>query len=159
MAEASVITEAIRKAVGVESTPRTHAVEAGAVRKFAEAIGDANPLYHDEQAAHRSRHGGIVAPPTFLRSLAPGPSKVAFESPYPDLLDGGSDWVFCEQVRAGDAVTVTEALVDIAEKSGRLGPMLLTTWETRYVNQSGVTVATQRSTLIYYRAEVEETGT
>ena len=52
---------------------------------------------------------------------------------------------------------MTQTLVDVAEKSGRLGPMLLTTWETLYVDDSGVTVATQRNTLVYYRAEQDGT--
>ena len=43
MAEQSVVTEVMHRAVGVETAPRTHVVEAGAVRKFAEAIGDTNP--------------------------------------------------------------------------------------------------------------------
>jgi acyl dehydratase len=153
MAEQSVVTEAMHRAVGVETAPRTHVVEAGAVRKFAEAIGDTNPAYRDEEHVG---HGGLIAPPTFLRSLRPGPLQVAFESPYPDVLDGGSDWEFFDRVGVGDAITVTEALVELAEKSGRLGPMLMTTWETRYTNQDGATVATQRNTLIFYRAEQEE---
>ena len=59
--------------------------------------------------------------------------------------------------RAGDSITVTDALVDVAEKSGRLGPMLMTTWQTRYTNQDGVTVATQLNTLIYYQADNTKT--
>ena len=157
MAEQYVVTEAMRRAVGAETEPRTHVVEQGAARKFAEAVGDRNPAYHDEEQARRSRHGGLIAPPTFLRSLGAAPPTVAFESPYPDLLDGGSDWEFFDRVRVGDRITVIQALVDMAEKSGRLGPMLMTTWETRYTNQDGVPVATQRNTLIYYQADKTET--
>ena len=143
MTEQSVVTDAMRRAVGVESEPKTHPIEAGAIRKFADAIGDPSPAF---------RGDAPVAPPTFLRSLDAGPPVADFESPYPDLLDGGSEWEYVRPVRAGDSITVTEALVDIAEKSGRLGPMLLTTWETRYVDDVGATVATQRNTLVYYRA-------
>ena len=147
MTEQSVVTDAMRRAVGVESEPKTHLVEAGAIRKFADAIGDPNPAYRGDASA------AAVAPPTFLRSLDAGPAVADFESPYPDLLDGGSEWEYVRPVRAGDTITVTQTLVDIAEKSGRLGPMLLTTWQTRYVDDSGATVATQRNTLVYYRAE------
>ena len=147
MSEQSVATDGMRQAVGVESVPKTHLVEAGAIRKFADAIGDPNPAYRGDAA---------VAPPTFLRSLDAGPPTIAFESPYPDVLDGGSEWRYFRPVRAGNRITVTETLVDVAEKSGRLGPMLLTTWETRYTDESGVTVATQRNTLVYYRAEEDD---
>ena len=138
-----VVTEAMRRAVGVESEPKTHLVEAGAIRKFVDAVGDPVPAYRGESP---------TAPPTFPRSLDAGPATVAFESPYPDLLDGGSEWQYARPIRAGDRITVTQALVDIAEKSGRLGPMLLTTWETRYAGASGAVAATQRNTLVYYRA-------
>ena len=74
------------------------------------------------------------------------------------MLDGGSEWEYARPVRAGDTITVTETLVDVAEKSGRLGPMLLTTWETRYAGDRGATVATQRNTLVYYRAEQDDGG-
>lgn len=147
MSEQSVVTDAMRRAVSVEGEPKTHLVEAGAIRKFADAIGDPNLAYRGE---------GPVAPPTFLRSLDAGPPTAGFESPYPDVLDGGSEWEYVRPVRAGDRITVTETLVDIAEKSGRLGPMLLTTWETRYADDGGATVATQRNTLVYYRAERDD---
>ena len=42
---------AFRKWVGKESVPVKNEVEKGAIRKFAEAIGDPNPLYHDEAYA------------------------------------------------------------------------------------------------------------
>ena len=42
------------------------------MRKFAEAIGDANPLFVDEAVAKRSRYGGLIAPPTFPRTLEYG---------------------------------------------------------------------------------------
>ncbi|MDQ3303821.1 MAG: MaoC family dehydratase N-terminal domain-containing protein, partial [Actinomycetota bacterium] len=40
--------------VGHRSEAVVNVVEKGAVRKFAEAIGDPNPLYVDEEAAKRS---------------------------------------------------------------------------------------------------------
>ncbi len=61
-----------RSLVGTRSKPVANLIERGAVRKFAEAIGDPNPLYVDEAAAKRSRYGGLVAPPTFPRTLEYG---------------------------------------------------------------------------------------
>ena len=34
------------------------------IRHLVEAVGDRNPIYTDADAAARSIHGGIVAPPT-----------------------------------------------------------------------------------------------
>ena len=151
MTQESVITQEMRDAVGVESEPATHLVEAGAIIKFAQAIGDPSPVFNDEEAARRSKYGGLIAPPTFLRSMGPGPMKAPVQSPYPANLDGGSEWEYFEPVRAGDRITVTTKVADISERKGRLGNMLFTVRETRYVNQFGQVAATQRSTGISYQ--------
>ena len=151
MPEESVIIQEMRDAVGVDSEPATHEVEKGAIARFAGAIGDPNPLYRDEQASRGSRYGGIIAPPTFLRSMEAGPPKVELRTPYTALLDGGSEWEYFEPMRPGDTITVTSRIVDLTERTGRLGPTLFVVYEIKYVNQSGVVVATQRNTLIHYR--------
>ena len=151
MSQESVITQEMRDAVGVESDPVTYEVEKGAIIKFAEAIGDANPVFNDDQAARQTRYGGLIAPPTFLRSARSGPPRVDVKSPYPAALDGGSEWEYFEPVRPGDRVTVTIRIADIFERPGRLGNMLFIVRETRYVNQFGAVVALQRSTGISYQ--------
>ena len=57
-----------RDYIGQESPPEFMDVEKGHVRAFAEAIEDPNPLWSDDVQARKSRFGGIVAPPTFLRA-------------------------------------------------------------------------------------------
>lgn len=66
------VIERWRSLVGKRSEPVVNLVERGAVRKFAEAIGDPNPLYVDGEAAKRSRYGGLIAPPTFPRTFEYG---------------------------------------------------------------------------------------
>ena len=144
MAEDSLITEEMRSWLGKELDRRTLDVEKGAIRRFAEAIGDPNPLWNDDAAS-----GGVIAPPTFLRSATPG-----LDFPFPTapqrLLDGGSEWEYFEPVRAGDAITCVTRLADVRERVGRLGPMLFLVRETTYTNQLGQVVAAQRSTQIRY---------
>ena len=156
MSQESIITPQMRDAIGVESHPLTHDVEQGAIIKFAEAIGDSNPLFNDEQAARSARYGGLIAPPTFLRSMPPGPMKVEVRSPYPAGLDGGSEWEYFEPVRTGDRITVTVKIAEMIEREGRLGKMLFIVRETRYVNQFGNVAALQRSTGISYQPKDEE---
>lgn len=151
MMQASVITQEMRAAIGVASEPITHDVEKGAIIKFAEAIGDPNPLFNDEEAARKTRYGGLIAPPTFLRSMRSGPARVHYRGPYSANLDGGSQWEYYEPVRPGDKITVTTTITDISEREGRMGKMLFVTRETRYVNQFGKLAATQRSTGISYQ--------
>ena len=66
------VIERWRSLVGERSQPVVNLVERGAVRKFAEAIGDPSPLYVDEAASKRSRYGSLIAPPTFPRTLEYG---------------------------------------------------------------------------------------
>ena len=156
MTQESIITQEMRDAIGVESEAITYDVEKGAARKFAEAIGDDNPLYIDEEAARKIRYGGLIAPPTFMRSMSAGRSRATVQSPYPEALDGGSEWEYFEPVRAGDRITVTRKIADVFEREGRLGKMLFIVRETKYVNQFGNVAALQRSTGISYQPPDKE---
>jgi acyl dehydratase len=63
------VTDEVLKQIGKTAEPRTYEVERGAIRRFAEAIGDPNPLFNSESEARQSRFGGLIAPPTFYRSM------------------------------------------------------------------------------------------
>lgn len=142
MSRSSQITGEMRAAIGAVSARRTHVVEAGAVRRFAEAVGDPNPLYT----------AGAAAPPTFPRSFDETPPVPEFDIPHPDVLDGGSEWEFFGRIAAGEEITATTEVCDVLEKTGRLGEMLLVVRQHVYADRSGRTAATQRSTTIYYSA-------
>jgi acyl dehydratase len=58
---------ALRK--GVLTKPWNIRANADAIRRWAECIGDANPLYQDEEYAARTRWQGSVAPPGFEWSM------------------------------------------------------------------------------------------
>ena len=132
----SIITAAMRRAVGKSGEPRTAAIERGAVERFAQAIGDGNPAYPD------------VAPPTFLRSVARAVPDLPGGDTLPRLLDGGSAWTYHVPVRPGDTITIATKLESLAESEGRMGPMLIATYLTDYTNQRGELAATQRNTVI-----------
>ena len=147
----SFLTEEMRRAaIGLESEPKTIEVEKGAIIKFAEAIGDENPVYNDEEAARASRYGGLIAPPTFLRSAVSARPELPFEVPFDRVLDGGSDWEYFEPVRPGDRITAVSRIEDINERNGRIGLMLISTIIITYTNQFGQVVATQTNTSIRY---------
>ena len=148
---ATFLTEEMRQqAVGVESTPTTVEVEKGAIIEFAQAIGDDNPVFNDEIVARNTRYGGLIAPPTFLRSVIVERPEYMFEMPYDRLLDGGSEWEYFEPVRAGDRITAVSRITDMSERTGRMGLMVMTTYVITYRNQFDQVVATQASTSIRY---------
>ena len=148
---ASFLTEEMRQqALGLESAPVTMEVEKGHILRFAEAIGDTNPQYCDEAAARKTGPGGIVAPPTFLRSVRGVNLELPFELSFSRRLDGGSDWEYFQPVRAGDRITAVARIAELSERNGRLGLMVFMTTVTTYTNQFDETVATQTNTLIAY---------
>jgi hydroxyacyl-ACP dehydratase HTD2-like protein with hotdog domain len=73
-----------------------------------------------------------------------------FDLPFTRTLDGGSEWEYFEPIRVGDTITAKAHVADIIERSGRLGPMLITTIEHTYTNQLDEVVATQLTTYIRY---------
>ena len=146
----SVITQEMRDAIGVESYPVINEIEKGAIIKFAQAIGDTNPIYNDEEIARQTKYGGLIAPPTFLRSMKVGAPKVEYKNPYTANVDGGSEWEYFEPIRPGDLISVTTYVADVHERQGRLGNMLITVRETKYINQFDKVVALQRTTGISY---------
>lgn len=151
MSARSAITQEMRQRIGTESEAYTFEVEKGDVIRYAQAIGDGSPLFTDEAAARLTRHGGIVAPPTYLivmRILEP--HDVKLRGPYTRSVDGGSHWTYLEPVRPGDRLTARVKLVDLYEREGSLGPMLFVITEITYVNQFGRVVLVQRDTAIRY---------
>ncbi len=147
----SFLTEEMqRRAIGTESVPVTMEVEKGAIIRFAQAIGDDNPVYTDEAAARKTRYGGLIAPPTFLRSVRGIHLDLPFGLPFNRVLDGGSEWEYFQPVRPGDRITAVGRISDIRERAGRLGLMILVTTVLTYRNQFDEVVATQTNTLIRY---------
>ena len=148
---ATFLTEAMRRqALGRESPPVRMEVEKGAIIKFAQAIGDDNPLFNDEAAARKSCLGGLIAPPTFLRILGQIRPEIPFDLPFHRVLDGGSDWEYFQPVRPGDRITAVAAITDLRERTGRLGLMVISTIVTTYSNQFDEVVATQTNATIWY---------
>src|SRR5216684_3980279 len=133
------VTDEVRKQIGMQSEARVVEVERGAIRRFAEAIGDPNPLFNDERQARKTRFGGMIATPTFCRSMGSPIPNVRFKGMGAEFrgLDGGSDWEYFHPIRPGDRITVQSKLLDLRESEGRLGPMVFIVIETRYPNQFG----------------------
>ena len=139
-----------QQAIGLEGQPATTDVEKGAIIKFAEAIGDENPVFNEEAAARESRYGGLIAPPTFLRSVTSSRVVLPFDFPFERRLDGGSEWEYFVPIRPGDRITAVARIEDINEREGRLGVMIITSTKTTYRNQFDQVVATQTGTSIAY---------
>jgi hypothetical protein len=131
------VIDRLRSRIGVDAPSVTAAVEAGHVKRFAEAIGDPNPRWAAE------------APPTFLVALAPVSLHLAEAEEYgKGWLNGGNRFEYFAPVMIGDSITATGRVADVYEKPGSTGTLLFIVFETDYVNQRGEQVARLRGTAI-----------
>jgi acyl dehydratase len=153
----SVITDEMRAAIGKESDPVTFEVDKTACRMFARAVGYTDPIYYDEGYAKSKGHRGMPAPFAFLGHPVFNPNApqrlggyFRTDTPFKRVLNGGTDVEYMDAVCAGDVLTATSRLVDVSEREGRMGPMLITVTEATYRNRDGKVVARMRGTGIQY---------
>ncbi len=112
------------------------------ILKFAEALGDTNPLYTDEEAAAQGPYGGLVAPPTFVTRLRPQKMTPEHMPRFGKVgFDGGRDLESFTPVRPGDALKMVSTIHDIYEKTGRSGSMYFIVLRNEITNQNGEKVA------------------
>lgn len=102
------------------------------IELFTELTGDRNPLHYDEEAAGRSRFGGLIVQGGVTSGLLN--AVVAEDLPGPGSVFLHVDWNFKAPVRPGDEIT---AEVEVLE-SRKDKP--LTRLRTTIVNQEGVVV-------------------
>ena len=154
-----MIPEEIKKLIGTSSSPKRYEVEKGAIRRFADAVDDPNPLYHDEQYARKSKCGAIIAPPGFfgwpsnqarnspLAVDIPMELESAFERagyPLSLVLDGGMEYEFFLPVRDGDILSAVTTVRNLRERSSETGSIIISFLDTTYHNQDKALVAKQQ---------------
>jgi uncharacterized OB-fold protein len=155
-AKAAITGAAARIAARGESRPRRarDPVNLPMIRNWAEAIGDANPVYTDAGAAAGSVHGGLVAPPAMaqvwtMRGLHPQPddddplglmSAVLDEAGFTSVVATNCEQEYHRYLRHGEQVTVRSRLQDVAgPKRTSLGEgWFVTTVSTWYVGTEPV---------------------
>ena len=147
--------------IGAEGEPVTLAIEKGLITRFVQAVGDANPMWQDEEYAKTTRNGGVIAPPFLLCALMTiSPTSLepnVVPVPIPELplhgehtLDGGAEWEFFLPLRLGDTLIFRTRLADVFERQGKLGKMGFFVYQTTCTNQRDEVVAKVLSTFINY---------
>jgi acyl dehydratase len=168
------ITDDVKALIGARSGPvlAYHPVEASEVRRFFQAIMDPAPRYWDEAWAKSSRYGGLVAPPAFPpfafrraptepdpldrmhgdpdfdglprgdRGLPPVPV------PLPRLLNGGYEYEFYRYAIVGERIYRSSTYLDIYQREGRSGPMVLIITEQKFTTDNDVPLITATTTTI-----------
>jgi acyl dehydratase len=119
------------------------------IAEFADAIGDANPVYRDPAAAREAGHADVIAPPTFAIVISMAGSGAALADPglglnYAMVVHGEERFEYSRPIVAGDVVTAQVTLTNIRD-AGR-NVMLTTSTEIRTVE--GEHVCTAISTIV-----------
>ncbi len=151
--QAPLVTDELRAYIGKEKVGPPEVVELGMIREFAKAIAwpdPPDPLYTDEAFARKTRHRGIVAPPTFFTRLGHGSTLLA-DLPLPTCrttVNGGQEYEPLAPIRPGDTITTKRNLVDVKERQGRHERMLFLIYEFTYTNQLNEVVGKGKFTQI-----------
>jgi hypothetical protein len=130
------------------------------LRRWAQGMQNANPLYFDEIRAEdpESRFGELVAPQSFAvatdDSHGAGPA-IQGTIPGTHMLFGGDEWwFFGPRIRPGQRISRDRMLFDYKVAETRFaGPTMFSRGDTTYFNDRGELICKQRSTSIRYLAE------
>jgi acyl dehydratase len=138
--------------IGRESDPVVHEVEKGAVRRFAEAIGDPNPLYAEEEVSRAAGYSGLLAPPTFPVVLTVNDRfRHSLDLGAGALLHSDQQFEYARPIAAGDRITVVSRVADVLERAGASGPMDILVLEDEGRDPDGALVFRARATLVLRR--------
>ena len=108
---------------------------------FVNGIGDANPLFRDQEYAAYSKYGSVVGHPCapYMRHWS---GRTRWGLPGVHGFFAGNDWEFFRVLRPGDAVNCVERVLDVQEKrSAYSGRLVIQYVETTYSNQRDEVVA------------------
>ncbi|QTL05509.1 MaoC family dehydratase N-terminal domain-containing protein [Aquabacter sp. L1I39] len=144
------MSEIDRSLIGMEMAPFMVEVERGAVRKFARAIGDTNPLFHDPAFARAQGHADILAPPTFPITFRP-PHEAPWLAPLDRrrILAGSVSFTYERPVMAGMRLVCRFAFAALEERRGSKGPLEVMRQEVRVDDEAGHRVVTCGRATLY----------
>jgi len=148
------------------------------IRHWCEALGDRNPVYTDAEAARRSAHGGLVAPPTMLQAWIlrgvemaapagpPADGQVALgrlfvEAGYPSVVATNCEQEYTRYLRPGDQVTANTVFEAISgEKATGLGTGYFIDTRTTFTDQRGEEVGWMTFRILRFKpAQAASAGT
>lgn len=144
-----------KELIGKRSIPAKNVVERGAVKKFAEAIGDPAPIYVDEEAGRASRYGRNIAPPTFPITLEYG--KVdELVLPSKGLIHGEQKFHYKRPLFVGEEVYGVTEIKNYYERTGTFGKMGFLVIERQGTDVQGELIYTEEQIIIINEAARKE---
>lgn len=122
-------------------------VERGAVKKFAEAIGDLHPIYFDEETGRNSRYQNNIAPPTFPRTFDYGVIE-GLNLPNKGLIHGEQTFHYQRPLVVGEELLCYSEVKKYFEKKGNFGEMGFLVLESFGEDLAGNIIFSSKSTIV-----------
>lgn len=138
-----------RSLIGLEGEVSIFEVEKRHIRQFAEAIGDNNPLYVDEEYARSTSYGGIIAPPTFPIAIGSEVGGLDLNLDQRRMLHGEQEFIHYRPIRPGDCLYCQMKVSDIYEREGKSGVMEFIVLDTEMKDKNGEMVCVSRTNIVY----------
>jgi acyl dehydratase len=112
------------------------------IAKFCAAIGETNPLFTDDEAAKNGPYGGVIAPPSYATVFRNGRHFFQHVPRFGRAgFDAGKDVEFVAPIRPGDTISLSSAVKEIYDKTGRSGTMVFVVVRSTLRNQNNEVVA------------------
>jgi acyl dehydratase len=97
-------------------SPEPYEITRLKIKEFADAIGDLNPVYRDQDAAKAAGHPDVLAPPTFPIVFSLGGD--ALDDPelglnWAMVVHGEQRFEYRRPLRAGDVVITESTIADV----------------------------------------------
>ena len=128
-----------------------------AIRNFANGIGDANPLYRDEEYASRTQYGALVASPSWTASVFPHWVLQGLPGIHAD--HSASNWEFHKPVYVNDRITPKCCFVGYDVKTSRFaGKTVFEYQKFEYWNQRKELVSSGHNLLVRYERQTARQG-
>jgi acyl dehydratase len=137
--------------IGNRSEKVKNTVERGAVKKFAQAVGDAHPIFLDEEVGRKSRYGRNMAPPTFPRVFDYGTIE-GLNLPNKGLIHGEQVYRYERPLLVGEEILCYSKVEDYYEKNGNNGSMGFLVLSANGEDLSGNTIFTSKQVVIITEA-------
>jgi len=137
--------------IGKQSNKVKNTVERGAVKKFAEAIGDLHPIYVDEDTGRLSRYKNNIAPPTFPRVFDYGVVE-SLNLPNKGLIHGEQTFHYARPLLVGEDVYCYSKVKNYFEKKGNFGEMGFLVLESFGEDEAGNVIFSSTSTVVISEA-------
>lgn len=139
------------EAIGKRSDKVLNDVERGAVKKFAEAIGDPHPIYVNREYGKKSRYENNIAPPTFPRTFDYGTIK-ELKLPKAGLIHGEQEYEYQRPLVVGESVYCYSIVEDFTEKQARSGKLGFLTIKNIGEDEQGKEIFSSKSVAIISEA-------